>query len=71
MGPYVVDFVCYTERLIVEVDGGQHALTGDRDHARTLWLESKGFQLLRFWNHDVLGNTDGVIETIRRAFRQS
>jgi very-short-patch-repair endonuclease len=64
LGSYVVDFACLEARLIVEVDGGQH---GERDAARTAWLEAQGFRVLRFWNNDVLENTDGVIEAIRGA----
>lgn len=66
LGPYVIDFACFDVRLIVEVDGGQHAKeTAIRDAARTAWLEGEGFRVLRFWNNEVLGNIDGVIETIR------
>jgi very-short-patch-repair endonuclease len=67
LGDYVVDFACLEARLVVEVDGGQHGEQGKRDAARTAWLEAQGFRVLRFWNNEVLGNTDGVIETIRRA----
>ena len=67
LGPYVADFVCFEARLIVEVDGGQHAERA-ADTARTAWLEAQGYRVLRFWNNDVLGNIDGVVETIRAAF---
>ena len=67
IGPYIVDFACFAKRLVVEVDGGQHARAVERDTARTRWLESKGFRVLRFWNNDVLENTVGVVEAIRRA----
>jgi very-short-patch-repair endonuclease len=62
---YVVDFICAEKRLIVEVDGGQH--TPERDARRTSYLESQGFRLIRFWNHDVLQNMDGVWATIEMA----
>ena len=55
---YIADFLCSSQRLIIEVDGGQHA--PDRDAARTAYLESHGFRILRFWNSDVLENLDGV-----------
>ena len=71
IGPYVVDFACLAERLVVEVDGGQHARQQDRDAARTAWLESPGFRVLRFWNHEVLGNIEGVAERIAGALRAS
>jgi len=59
VGPYVCDFVARTARLIVEVDGGQHATNGG-DAARTAWLEKQGYHVLRFWNHDVLADVEGV-----------
>jgi len=55
LGNYIVDFVCLPARLIIEVDGGQHAEQVARDEARTAWLESQGFRVIRFWNSDVLG----------------
>jgi very-short-patch-repair endonuclease len=68
MGPYVVDFACLKARLVIEVDGGQHAEEKlDRDRRRTAWLESRGFRVLRFWNHEVLQETEGVLESIRAA----
>ena len=69
LGAYVVDFVCLAEKLVVEVDGGQHAIEADRDAERTAWLQSRGYRVLRFWNNDVLENTEGVAETIRTALR--
>jgi very-short-patch-repair endonuclease len=67
IGDYVVDFICLERRLIVEVDGGQHADREVYDAARTRWLESQGFRVLRFWNNDVLARTDAVCEVIRCA----
>ena len=67
IGPYIVDFVCLASRLIIEVDGGQHASDVQRDAKRTAWLESQNFRVLRFWNNDVLGNMDGVLQTIQCA----
>ena len=61
---YVADFACRTTRLAVELDGGQHDAA--RDFARTAIIENYGYRVLRFWNHDVLGNTDGVLEAIRQ-----
>jgi lysyl-tRNA synthetase class 2 len=65
VGPYIVDFVCFPMRLIIEADGGQHATDERRDAVRTAWLEAQGFRVLRFWNNEVLSNTEGVLETIR------
>ncbi len=70
IGRYIVDFVCLRRRLVVEIDGGQHATRGQAEAARTAWLESQGFRVLRFWNNDVLGNTNGVVEAIRQALRE-
>nr|NUR36662.1 endonuclease domain-containing protein [Sphingomonas sp.] len=62
---YIVDFLCAERRLIIEVDGGQH--TPERDARRTAYLEGQGFQLIRFWNNDVLQNLDGVWSEIEKA----
>src|ERR1043166_5624530 len=63
LGRYIADFVCLEQRLIVEVDGGQHS-DNPVDDARTAWLEAQGFRVLRFWNNDVLANTEGVLLVI-------
>jgi very-short-patch-repair endonuclease len=63
IGPYVVDFLCRDRNLIVEVDGGQHA-ESESDQVRDAYLTSQGYRVLRFWNSDVLGNIDGVLETV-------
>ena len=55
------------ERLIVEVDGGQHFEDEARDERRTAWLESRGYRVLRFWNGDVLSRTDDVLQVVARA----
>jgi very-short-patch-repair endonuclease len=60
---YVADFACRTARLAVELDGGQHS--AERDGARTAVIETYGYRVLRFWNHDVLGDTYSVLEAIR------
>ena len=62
---YIADFFCAEARLIVELDGGQHA-TRDESN-RTAILEAMGYLVLRFWNNDVLKNIDGVLEEIQRA----
>ena len=63
IGPYIVDFVCFSHKLIVECDGGQHAESAE-DVARDQWLTKRGYRVLRFWNNEVLGNTDGVAQAI-------
>ena len=65
----MVDFFCAQAKLIVEVDGGQHAERQLQDTARTRWLEERGYRVLRFWNDEVLGNTEGVVLTILEALR--
>jgi very-short-patch-repair endonuclease len=65
IGPYIADFACRAARLIVELDGGQHG--GDYDERRDAYLRRQGWRVLRFWNPDVLSNTDVVLETIRLA----
>jgi very-short-patch-repair endonuclease len=61
---YVVDFACLPAQLVVELDGGQHEPT--RDDARTRVLEAAGYRVVRFWNHEALANTDGVLAAIAR-----
>jgi len=63
--------VCFEERLILEVDGGQHADAAAKDAQRTKWLEEQNFRVLRFWNNDVLGNPEGVAEQITEALRSN
>ena len=67
VGPYVVDFCCLQQKLIIEVDGGQHAERTQQDLERTAELEARGYRVLRFWNNDVMGNIGGVMDTIARA----
>jgi len=62
---YIADSLCPEKRLIIEVDGGQHA--PKKDARRTAFLESQGFRILRFWNNDVLQNLDGVWTAIEDA----
>jgi very-short-patch-repair endonuclease len=64
LGQYIVDFVCLEKRLIVEVDGSQHNEQQSYDAARTGWLESQGYRVLRFWNNEVLSEMASVIEAI-------
>jgi lysyl-tRNA synthetase class 2 len=67
---FVVDFCCTEARLIVELDGGQHATRLAEDMDRTRILEAMGYLVLRFWNNDVLQNTDGVLEEILNTAKQ-
>ena len=70
IGPYIVDFVCLEKRLIIELDGGQHAEQIDYDTERDGWLRDQGFNVLRFWNHDVLGNIESVKEKIYEKLKE-
>ena len=64
LGPYIVDFVCLGKQLVIELDGGQHADRIAEDDRRTEWLRSRGFEVIRFWNNEVLRNTEGVVAAI-------
>lgn len=69
MGPYFPDFVHFGIKLVIELDGGQHGMPDAQAHdaRRAAYLEAQGFRILRFWNHDIIENLDGVVETIFRA----
>ena len=69
IGPFICDFACRSLKLVVELDGGNHALRIAEDASRTKYLESKGYSVLRFWNNDVLGNVEGVLSVIGKALR--
>jgi very-short-patch-repair endonuclease len=69
MGRYIVDFFCPEAKLVVEADGGQHA-DNEADSIRADWLLAQGYRVLRFWNNDVLANTEGVLLTILEALRE-
>jgi very-short-patch-repair endonuclease len=64
IGTYVVDFISFEHRVIIEVDGGQHAEQLSYDESRTRWLQGQGYRVLRFWNNDVLARTDVVVQKI-------
>ncbi len=67
MGNFIVDFVCLEKRVIIECDGGQHAFQVEKDKERDQWFEKEGYRVLRFWDSDVLNNTEGVLEAISEA----
>lgn len=64
---FILDFGCLDAKLIIEVDGGQHSEQAEYDQERVIWLEEQGFRVLRFWNNDVLSNTEAVRQTIWQA----
>ena len=63
VGPFIADFICFDARLVIEVDGGQHA-DSSSDMRRDAWFAKNCFRTLRFWNNDVLLNTEGVLTAI-------
>jgi len=68
IGPYIVDFVSFDARLIIEIDGGQHASArAKRDRVRDAWLCEQGFTVRRYWNNDIFENLDGVIAAFEQA----
>jgi very-short-patch-repair endonuclease len=71
LGRYIVDFVCLEKRLVVEVDGGQHAENTNYDRERDAWLHDQEFVVLRFWNHDVLKKIDEVMNVIIEKLRST
>ena len=68
IGRYIVDLVCLDKKLVIEIDGGQHNETVNRenDRKRTDWLKDEHYKVIRFWDNEVLTNTDGVLEVIRK-----
>ena len=66
---YIADFVCFAQRLIIELDGGRHAAS-TRDQDRDAYLQGQGFRVLRIWNNDLFENEEGVTETILLALQQ-
>jgi len=67
VGPFIVDFASRKAKLVVELDGGQHEWQQASDARRTRYIEDASYRVLRFWNHDVLGNLEGVLSEIQRA----
>lgn len=69
IGSYIVDFICYEKRLIIECDGSQHILNQEYDEERDQYLRDRRFKLLRFWDRDILQNLEGVLEEIFEAIK--
>jgi len=63
IGNYIVDFVCFENKLVIEVDGGQHA-SKLNDKERERWLKKRGFKVIRFWNNDVLKDIESVLRSV-------
>ncbi|MEK6699215.1 MAG: DUF559 domain-containing protein [Nitrospirota bacterium] len=64
IGEYIVDFVCFEKRVVIELDGGQHTEQVDYDEKRSAWLRKRGYRILRYWNHNVLKSPDVVTSHI-------
>jgi adenine-specific DNA-methyltransferase len=71
IGPYFVDFVCLEANLLIEVDGSQHALHAEEDESRSTFLRARGYRVQRFWNSEVTGDVDSVVERIVEVLRQT
>ncbi len=70
LGNYIVDFVCHEKWLVIELDGSQHQQQSEYDAARSRFLETQGYRVLRYWNHDVLLRGESVLEAIVQALGQ-
>jgi len=70
IGRFIVDFCCARSKLAIELDGGQHSETKDYDAVRTEAIERLGFTVIRFWNHQVLENSESLVEEILRVMRE-
>jgi very-short-patch-repair endonuclease len=64
VGPFIVDFICVEKNIVIEVDGGQHAENEELDLQRSAYLSKMGYRVLRFWNNEVLQETEAVLEAI-------
>jgi very-short-patch-repair endonuclease len=71
IGRYIVDFVCHEKKVIIEIDGGQHSVDKEKDQERDHWFKTKGFEVLRFWNNDVLKKTEEILEIIMKTCLES
>ncbi len=69
VGSFICDFMCREALLVIELDGGQHSVQAEKDRNRTRYIVSEGYRVLRFWNNDVFGNMDGVLQAIATALK--
>ncbi len=67
VGQFICDFVSRERKLVIEIDGGQHAVNAEYDARRTRFLEAQGFSVIRFWNNEVMDNLEGVLDVIART----
>jgi very-short-patch-repair endonuclease len=71
IGPFFIDFVCLEAKLLIEVDGSQHADQEEQDERRSAFLRTNGYRVLRFWNFEVTSDVDSVVEKIAEVLRQT
>jgi adenine-specific DNA-methyltransferase len=71
VGPYIIDFCSLEIWLVVELDGGQHALNRPKDEKRTHYLQQAGFRVVRFWDHEVFQMIDAVLERIQQKTQET
>ncbi len=71
IGKYIVDFCAPRQKIIIELDGSQHIDHRDYDDQRNLYFSSRGYTILRFWNHEISNNIEGVILAIEQAFSRN
>ena len=69
-GSYIADFLCFEKKLVIEADGSQHR-DNPNDQIRDAWFEAQGYRVLRFWNSEILQDTEGVLEVIQHALNES
>lgn len=65
IGKFIADFVCFENKKVIEIDGGQHDADKEKDLQRDKWLKGQGFKVLRFWNNEVMENREWVLEKIQ------
>ena len=70
IGPFITDFCCFEHRLVLEIDGSQHAFQAAADERRSAFLKSRGYKVLRFWDNEVIENIDGVLQQIAHALEE-
>jgi very-short-patch-repair endonuclease len=71
VGPFIVDFICVEKNIVIEVDGGQHAEDEESDLQRSAYLNKMGYRVCRFWNNQVLQETESVLEAIFAILAES
>ncbi|AIL65825.1 hypothetical protein NOVO_07430 [Rickettsiales bacterium Ac37b] len=61
---YIVDFICLSHKIVIELDGGHHSYQQNYDNKRDSLIKAEGFKILRFWNNEIKDNVEGVLETL-------